>query len=78
MNRGISSSLAACLLFLRMASAAACPLCNTGTGKQVRAGLFNGHFGTNLLLVLLPIPVFLVIIAFLYFGPPVRSWRPSG
>lgn len=53
-------------------SAFACPLCNTGTGQQVRAGLFDGHFGSNLLLVLLPFPIFIGIALLLYFGPPTR------
>ena len=54
--------------------ARACPLCKSGTGQQVRAGLFNGHFGANLVLTLLPIPIFLGIVALIYFGPPQRSW----
>lgn len=45
------------MLFL-VSPAWACPLCNTGTGQQVCARLFKGHFGFNLLLVFLPFSYF--------------------
>jgi hypothetical protein len=54
-------------------SVVACPLCKTGTGVQVRAGLFDGRFGYNLAAVLLPFPIFLGIVGLLYFGPPKRK-----
>jgi hypothetical protein len=47
-----------------------CPLCHTQTGEQVRAGIFNGSFGWNLLLTLLPFPVFAGVVGFIYFGKP--------
>lgn len=52
----------------------ACPLCRSETGRRVREGLFDAHFGTNLAATLLPFPVFLAIIALIHFGAP----RPKG
>jgi hypothetical protein len=48
--------------------ASGCPLCHTQTGEQLRAGIFNGSFGWNLLATLLPFPIFAGVVAFLYFG----------
>lgn len=50
-----------------------CPLCHTQTGEQVRAGIFNGSFGWNLLVTLLPFPVFAGVVGFIYFGKPRRG-----
>ena len=59
-----------------MASAAsACPNCDTGTGEQVRAGLFDADFGRTLVAVLLPFPILLAVVAIIHFGIPVRP-RP--
>ena len=51
---------------------AACPFCDTETGAQVRAGLFDGRFLENLALVLAPFPVFGAVVAWVYFGRPGR------
>ncbi len=51
-------------------SARACPVCDTGTGRAVRAGVFGADFGRNLLVTALPFPIFLGITALLYYGPP--------
>lgn len=48
----------------------ACPVCNSETGCQVRAGIFNEEFGPKLFLTLLPFPVFLGIVAAIHFGFP--------
>lgn len=53
--------------------AVACPFCDTATGKLVREGVFNRHFGVNLLLVLAPFPICLTIGALLYYGLPQRK-----
>jgi uncharacterized membrane protein len=53
--------------------ACSCPLCHTQTGEQLRAGIFNGSFGWNLLATLLPFPVFAGVVAFLYFGKPRKD-----
>jgi hypothetical protein len=54
-------------------AADSCPVCHTQTGEQVRAGIFNPSFGWNLLATALPFPVFAGIVAWLYFGVPVRQ-----
>jgi hypothetical protein len=48
--------------------AAACPLCHTDLGRQVRAGIFGSDFWSNLLFVLLPFPIFLLLAAALHYG----------
>jgi hypothetical protein len=48
-------------------SALACPYCETETGKQVRAGIFNDQFWINVTLTLLPLVVLSGIVALLYF-----------
>ncbi len=54
----------------------ACPLCASGTGERVRAGIFDADFGSNLAGTLLPFPVFLVVVAVLYFGLPGAGKAP--
>jgi hypothetical protein len=68
--RSLSSIL---LALLGAAPITACPLCDTGTGRQVRAGIFDGSFAHNLVVTLLPFPVFLAIAAALYYGFPRRK-----
>ena len=66
--------------FMRMPSilftsvAYACPLCHTPVGEQVRIGIFNTRFGTNLLATVLPFPIFAVIVVCIYRSKP----KPSG
>ncbi len=40
----------------------ACTVCQSATGEQVRAGLFNGHFLHTLGVVIAPFPVFAVTL----------------
>jgi hypothetical protein len=49
----------------------ACPLCTTGTGELVRAGIFDGNFVATMLGTVAPFPVLLAIVAALHFG-----WTP--
>lgn len=51
-------------------SAHACTVCDSPTGHQLRAALFNGHFTHTLLLVLAPFPVFAALIVLLHLGMP--------
>ena len=60
----------AILVLILCVSAAACPVCDTGTGQQVRAGILDADFGWTLLAVVLPFPVLLAIVAVLHFGWP--------
>jgi hypothetical protein len=48
----------------------ACPVCDTGTGEQVRAGILDENFGSTLLTVLLPFPIVLGVVAMIHFGLP--------
>lgn len=52
------------------APAGACPICDTGTGRQVRAGIFDDNFGRTLLAVALPFPILLAVVAAIHFGWP--------
>jgi len=52
--------------------ALACPVCNTGTGAAVRAGIFDGSFLATLASALAPFPVLLGIVAALH-----RGWTPA-
>ena len=51
-------------------AASACPLCNTPTGQQVRASIFDHDFGMTLLTVLAPFPVLVLMLAAMHFGLP--------
>lgn len=51
----------------------ACPLCDTGNGEQVRAGILNEDFGRTLLAVALPFPILLGLVAAIHFGWPKRA-----
>lgn len=54
-----------------VSTANACPYCETGTGKQVQAGIFNDRFWNNVTLTLLPLFVLLGIVALIHFD---LSW----
>jgi hypothetical protein len=58
------------ILWLGATPVRACPLCESETGQRVRAGIFNADFGHNLVVTLLPFPLFLGIIYLIYSGPP--------
>jgi hypothetical protein len=53
-------------------TAYACPVCDTGTGEQVRAGILNGDFAATAATVLLPFPILLGVVAIIHFGWPAR------
>ena len=55
----------------------ACPICDTGTGQQVRAGIFDENFWGTLIAVIAPFPVLILVIAAYHFGFPGR-WNRSG
>ena len=46
----------------------ACPVCDTATGEQVRAGIMDDQFAFNLFATLLPFPFLVGIVAFIHFG----------
>jgi hypothetical protein len=70
MKTGWFLSAALTTVVVQSSSALACPFCESETGQQVRAGILNADFCGNLLLTLLPFPVFLAIIALIHFGLP--------
>lgn len=47
----------------------ACPFCDSEIGQRVSAGIFNADFLSNALLTLLPIPVLLMIVGVIHYGP---------
>jgi hypothetical protein len=49
------------------ALAAACPVCHTALGAQVRAGLLDG-LGVNLLATLAPFPVLGLVVVAVHLG----------
>ena len=83
--RLVPSTLLFGLLLLLPAVADACPVCESETGREVRAGIFGEDFGPNLLMTLLPFPILLGIAAAFYFGfspketaaEPIASGSPT-
>jgi hypothetical protein len=60
----VAAALAAC------GAAAACPVCDSPTGRQVRTGLFNGgDFWFNAGVTVLPFVVFGGIVAAIRYAP---------
>jgi hypothetical protein len=51
----------------------ACPVCHTGTGRQVRAGIFTTGFSKRVLLTLAPFPAFLTIVGLIYYRFPIPA-----
>jgi hypothetical protein len=62
---------------VQAAPVAACPLCESETGQQVRAGVFGAEFLANLLLTALPFAVLLAVVTLIHLVParprPARS-----
>ena len=52
------------------ALAAACTVCNSETGQQVRAGIFGDEFWTTIVGVVAPFPAMLIVIAAYHYGIP--------
>jgi hypothetical protein len=68
-----NAAAVAILVLILGAPCGACPVCDTGTGRQVRAGILDENFGRTLLAVALPFPVLLAVVAVVHFGwPPFR------
>jgi hypothetical protein len=58
-------------LFVLAGEGGACPLCHTETGEQVRAVIFGKSFLMNLLLSFAPFPLFMLVVAFVYYRFPI-------
>lgn len=66
-------SLASVILAMALGTTAlACPVCDTGTGREVRDGLFDESFVRNVFAVVLPFPILLGVVAMIHFGWPGR------
>ena len=63
-------ALASCLVLIASGTALACPVCDTGTGQQVRSGIFDGNFARTLVTIVLPFPILLACVALIHFGWP--------
>jgi hypothetical protein len=48
----------------------ACPVCNSGTGKQVREGIFAADLGLNLAAAAAPFAICAVIVRLMSAGQP--------
>lgn len=63
----IRAPLATAVALLCASTAEACPFCNSNTAEQVREGIFNSDFGTNLAVAVAPFVIlFAVLILILY------------
>ena len=51
-------------------TAGACPVCDTGTGREVRAELVDENLGVSVLATVAPFAVVLGVVAAVHFGPP--------
>jgi hypothetical protein len=58
--------------------ASACTVCDGGTGRQVRARILDGDFGTNLIATLLPFALLAGVVAAIHFGWPAAKDRAPG
>jgi hypothetical protein len=61
-------------LYTFQLSIKSCPICLSGTGKEVRIGIFNQNFFYNLLLTALPFFIFLLIAFLLYHGVFIKNY----
>lgn len=63
-----ATAIAVLLMTLIGTEAAACPVCDGETGREVRAGVFDESFGSNLLATLLPFLLVAGVAATIHFG----------
>lgn len=68
--------LAASVLFALPASGSGCPVCNSGTGQQVRAQLLDQHLGISVLATVVPFLIVAIVVAAIHFGGPCRRQQP--
>ncbi len=73
----LRTAAASMLLLFAAFPAHACTVCDSGTGRQVRAGLFDGHFLHQFTLVVLPIPVLAALVLLIHFGLPLEVSEQS-
>ena len=78
MRKLVRITFAGAVLVLPAPSAGACPVCDRETGREVRAGIFDEHFGFNLAATVLPFGVLLALTAAIHFGWPGWHRPPEG
>jgi len=71
------ASLFVATAFLSPATTFACTLCDTDTGRQVRAGIFGEHFWSTLAGVIAPFPIMLLAVAAIHFAIPELPKRTT-
>lgn len=69
MRSPLMAILAGVLLAAPVATAGACPYCDSDIGRQVAAGIFDASFLWNATLVGLPIPILLALVLLIRFAP---------
>ncbi len=74
----IAALAGAGLAFVLPAAAHACTVCDSKTGRAVRAGIFDGHFLQHLLLTLLPFPVLAAAVVLCRCAVPYLLPKPGG
>jgi hypothetical protein len=65
----IAATRALVLVLTWTAVAVACPLCESETGRLVRAGI-AAEFGWRFLAIFAPVPILVLVVALLHFGWP--------
>ena len=75
MTSRIGGTIAALFLAFAAGGAAACPVCDSETGRQVRDGLVDGDFVRNVLAVVLPFAAVGGVVAAVHFGWPLNRRR---
>ena len=62
--------IVACVAFVAAAAggAAACPVCDSATGQEVREGIFDGRFAANFAGVALPAAAVGAVVGVIHFG----------
>lgn len=55
-------------IVLAASEALGCPVCDSNTGQQVRAGVFDDDLPFNTLAAMLPFAILLGIVAVVHFG----------
>lgn len=56
----VSPGAALFLLLAAANTAHACTVCDSAAGRNLRSGIFDGHFVRNLAVVLSPFPLFVI------------------
>lgn len=63
---------------IKVSAVFACTVCDSETGAQVRAAIFDENFWGTLVRVAAPFPVLLIGLAIYHFGMPSRGADQKG